>query len=830
MKIDLCSGWKLRYEELEWGIDKAEDVANRTDGWLEAEIPCDVRGILLKYDIIKDPLVGLNCFDSEWIEKKSWWFAKSFRTEKELLEEDIAELVLESLDYGADIFLNGRHIGCRMSSFYPFRQNVQDSLVQGENQLLIRLTTGIERVDSESMKPYTLSSEEERRTGRGDKRKAFLRKPQYSFGWDWSPRVATCGIMKGVWLECHKKAVIRDAHISVKTLSPEVVLDIELEVECLTVFSTKEALFEVRLDLNDEIAAGLEFDQLLISGMNYIRLEVPVRDAKLWWPNGMGDQPIYNVKVRMEVEGSASIRTFQYGIRTIVLDMPVLRAGERLFAFCINGVRIFCKGANWIPADAVYASVSDEKYEGLVREAKTANFNMLRIWGGGLYERDVFYEACDRNGILIWHDFMFACSEYPDDREWFAGEVEKELDYQTKRLRNHPSIALWCGNNECDWGFYDWGYNGHYGQKIYNYIAPEAVRRNCPGVPYWSGSPCGGENPNGVELGDRHHWFDCMMNPDMQKRIVPEEFDKVGAKFVSEYGYVGPLKKASIQKYMDGAPLDIDGDVWQHHNNTFEKDTVLAGIKYHYRDTEAMDIDSYLLYAGLCQGVMYGYSLEALRFKPECSGALFWMYNDCWGETGWTIIDYYMTRKIPFYFVKRAFEPVKLILREKCGLVQVTGCNDGPGKKELEVEYGFVAFDGGYKSSKTGALVLEPYSRSVVLEFDQLDFDARKGTYFVKAINSSEVTSATLRKLPFRELDIPPASPVIKAAIRSGAQVILTVESKTFTHAVHFRLQDDLRLSDEYFDLLPGEYRDIIVYDEEEKLRFEELKAYFVGA
>ena len=830
MKLNLCCDWYVRYEELECGVESAGEITDRCDGWLKTDIPCDIREVLLKYKMINDPLAGLNCFESEWVEKKSWWFKKSFNVSKDIPEGDTTELVLESLDFGADIFLNGKHIGRQMSSFFPFRIDVGKFLAEGENIILVRLTTGVERVEPENMKPYVLVSQEERRPGRGDKRRAFLRKPQYSFGWDWSPRVATCGIVMGAWLESHTKAIIRNAHVFVKSLEPQVILGITLEVENIKIYSTLEADFEIKLDFDNARVSVIKFDYLLKSGLNYIDCEMEVRDAKLWWPNGMGDQPLYDMSVHMTADGvDNSFDTIRFGIRTISLDMSKLREGERLFSFKINGKSFFCKGANWIPADAVYTAVTDEKYECLVKEAREANFNMLRIWGGGLYERDVFYNACDKYGILLWHDFMFACSEYPDDQEWFMKESEKEADYQTKRLANHPSIAIWSGNNENNWGFDEWGYKGYYGHRIYNYLAPAAVRKNCPEIPYWNGSPYGGEHPNGEKAGDRHHWNDCMMNPDMQKRIVPEEYDKVTAKFVSEYGYVGPLKRSSIEKYLDGAPLDIDGEVWQHHNNTFEKDTVLAGIKYHYLDTEKLDMDCYLLYAGLCQGLMYEYSLDALRFKPECSGALFWMYNDCWGETGWTIIDYYLVRKISYYYVKRAFAPVRLIMREQNSRIKVMGCNDTPYRKVFCAEYGYIYFDGNVKSTKTVELSLEPYSRGVVLDFALQDFGKNMGTYFVKAPESPEVHTAALRLLPFRELDIPASKVYIKSSGFKDSNMVITVASDSYAHAVHFRLADDIKLSDEYFDLLPGECRDIIIYDMKGKLDIEEIKVYSVN-
>lgn len=453
-------------------------------------------------------------------------------------------------------------------------------------------------------------------------------------------------------------------------------------------FQTLEVGLELELQFDSKQVAIKKIEPCLRSGLNFITIELDVPNAKLWWPNGMGEQPLYTVHVSAGMQSPGKeYPPFPIGIRTLGLNTDKLSfdSDDRAFAFEINGVRVFSKGANWIPADSIYARVTDEKYDHLLKEAKEANFNMLRIWGGGLYERDVFYKKSMEYGLLIWHDFMFSCAKYPDHLSWFREEVEKEMDYQTRRLRNYCSLVLWCGNNENHWGFDEW-WDGtesadFYGGAVcYNEIAPLVVQRNCSEIPYWNSSPYGGLHPNGSESGDRHHWHDCMMNKDMEKRITPAEYDKVIAKFISEYGYVGPCRESSIELYHNRLPLDPGSKIWQLHNNTFEKNTVLAGINKHYVDLQDLSLDEYFLYAGLCQGLMLGYSLEAIRNKQFCAGALFWMYNDCWGEMGWTIIDYYLTRKISYYFVKRAFEPVKLILRLEEGYIRVSSCRLIRGK------------------------------------------------------------------------------------------------------------------------------------------------------
>lgn len=838
MRIDLNKDWKLRAEDLSCGVESFKEISSKKEEWLITDVPCDIREPLIRDGLIEEPLDGLNCFDSEWIENKSWWFKKTFNVPNDILSDDVIELVLESLDYGAEIFLNEQWIGNHLSSFYPFKKNVKKLLKEGKNELIVRLTTGVERVNEEELKNYIVITEEDRRSGRGDKRRAFLRKPQYSFGWDWSPKVSTCGIMKDVWIESHSLATIRGVHTYVKTLEPQTNLGIEIEVENFHDFSTYDADINIIINFEGKKVASKKTNVLLCSGFNIVDMDITIPDAKLWWPNGMGEQPLYTVETSLNIkERTIEYPKFYYGIRKIELDLSKLDDVQRLFAVTINGERVFCKGGNWIPTDAIYSRVSDEKYEKLIIEAKEANFNMLRIWGGGLYERDAFYNYCDKHGILIWHDFMFACSEYPDDKSWFYQEVENEFEYQTKKLRNHPSLALWCGNNEIHWAFDEWWKDAkNFGKKIYNYLAPSIVRKNCPEIPYWNSSPYGGSHPNGSDIGDRHHWHDCMMNDDMEKRITPEEYDKVTAKFVSEYGYVGPLKKDSIKKYLKSQSeenvkntnLDINSEKWQHHNNTFEKDTVLAGIKYHYIDTENIDIDSYLLYAGLCQGLMYGYSLESFRYKLDCSGGLFWMFNDCWGETGWTIIDYYLTRKISYYFVKRAFAPIKFIMREVDGMISVISINETDITIKEDIEYGYISFDGTKRDTNILSISLSENSRKQLIIIPKGEHKTNSGVYFVKAV-SSDIPLATLRTSTFRELKMSKTEILIKDLCKDGKNVKFTVESSCYAHAVHFNFDDGLKLSDEYFDLLPKDKKTITVYDASENLILEDIKVFSIN-
>ena len=804
--LPLDEGWLLREAPLRWDASFLPRALQEQP--VPCGLPCDVRMALMDAGRIDDPLVGVNFRDQLWVERRSWWFEKRFQWSGEA--HDRVELTLDRLDWGADIFLNGIHLGRHDSVFYPFVADVGAQLKAGENQLVVRLTCGLEGVTDADVAELDWQACTEASNGcpeRGDHRRAFLRKPAYAFGWDWGPRVATCGI-GSAHIQAHDGAAVRHAMMSTRSVEGgTATVRVSAEVESLLPLSTQDGEVEISLSLDGDIAAcQTRRDVLLTSGLNWLDFTLEVPNAALWYPNGYGEQPLYELRVAVRTAGGESRLSRMAGLRTLEMDTRRLEDGTRRFALAVNGRPVMSKGGNWIPSDSIYARVTPQKYEKLVAEAKEANFTMLRVWGGGLYENDIFYELCDRAGILVWQDFMFGCSLIPDHRGDFCALVERELEYQTRRLGGHACLGLFCGNNENQMIYVDWMKKDrrHGGLHVYNRLAPQAVRRNCPHVPYWSSSPYGGANPNDNDVGDRHHWNDCTMNPDMERRITPEEYDKVTSRFISEYGYIGPCSRESIEAFFGGAPIDRSGDIWSAHNNTFEKHTVAAGITKHYVDAEGLKLTDYLLYAGAVQALMLGYSLEAIRNKPECWGALFWMYNDCWGETGWTIVDYYLRRKPSFYAVRRAFAPRRLILRAQGGEVVVTAHNDTAQDVTLAIEYGSMAHDGSGCDTRTAQVALRAHSKAQVARFP---LEGCGPLVFARAPG---LDTALLRRGPYREYPAPACELTVGDVSSQGDDLHFTVTARGYAHGVHFGLGGEVRLSDEWFDLLPGESRAIV--------------------
>ncbi len=817
--LNLNLGWMLHEAPLSWNIGDLGRVLALDDGWMECNVPCDVRMPLLEKGLIKDPALADYCFDCEWTANRSWWFVRRFDSSELVISDGPVELSMESLDTWAEIFFNGDHIGTHKSAHYPFTYDLKTRIRKGENILAVRLTTGIEKVTEEQLAELDWCVCHEKNNGcpeRGDLRRTYVRRPQYNAGWDWSPKAFSIGIMKDVTICCHGSSAIRSVNVITLHASEEARLRVSVEMERFDDLSSADANLRVNVRRNGALcAAAAKEDFLLTSGENYVDIDLTIPNAQLWWPAGYGEQPLYDIEVVLETEGREyAYPSFRYGIRTVELDTSRNESGTRQFELVVNGVKIYCKGANWIPNDVIYARVPEEKYTSLILAAKEANFNMFRVWGGGNYEKECFYNLCDEHGILLWHDFMLACGACPDHYEWFRREVENEADYQTKHLRTHSSIVLWCGDNELhryleSVSIHERHPGKHYGLYVANYIERKTVHINCPQTPFWNSSPYGGEYPDSETVGDTHYWDQCTMNPNMEKRIDPFEYDKQNAAFVSEYGYIGPCAKESIEKYFDGHPVDRSSRIWDIHNNTFEQETVCAGIEKHYLDHAAdLPLEQYIVYAGMVQSLMLGYSLEAIRFKPRCAGSLFWMYNDTWGEVGWTIIDYYLRKKPSFYGVRRAFAHRKLILRQVDGMLWVTGCNDTNQTLETAVEVGYLSADGKIRDTVVTHIHLPAHSRQCVLRCAMPKGDLQKGIIAV----IPQDTSLAAERLYTQEIrhtdhsfEIPEILSV--AAVEGGMKVQLKADA--FVHGVYFEGAE--MCSDNYFELLPGEVKTVLL-------------------
>ena len=814
---------------LECGIDEADNILERSDGWLEVpSLPCDVHTVLQKHGIIKDPHVGNGSFECQWVEDRSWWFLKRFELTEEELSANGVELFVGMLDVHADVFLNGRHICHHSSAMYPLRKNVISYLKKGENTVLIRISTGLERVRDEDVaevRDFVACEYRRRREGRGDDRRTMLRKPQYVFGWDQSPRLATCAIAGDVRLEILDEVVVRDIRFeTLELFDGKARLLVEAEIESLALTTARECVAEMVLEYEGKKVYTARKDYLSQCGTNYVDFSFVLEDPKLWWPNGYGAQALYDVKVTVRNNfGSADSRTVRTGIRTVKLDTSAINEKERKYAFTVNGKPIYCRGADFIMTDHLYASVRDEQQDRLLSAARDAHFCMVRFWDGNIYQTDSVYDMCDKYGIMVIQNFCFACGAYPDHLEDFCKEVEKEAEYQIKRLRCHPCLSLFYGNGEnssilmnyLGMNFFEKYDSTEYfgGTYIYNTLLPKIHHANTVSVGYQCTTPFGGfDSPECEERGDRHYYPFLNLDPQKQEyRISKESIDCLRCKFITEGGVMGPSSEEALIAYCGGKEnTAYDSTVFLHHRNTFERDAVRDAIHKYYTGKRELSLDEYCLYGGLFQGTLLGYEADHIRVQPNCSGSVLWCMNDGFGEVGFSIMDHFCNPKPVYYYLKRAYAPRRLVLKREGQEVAIYLTNSSSESFETVLSYGYISFDGDIMKADMKAVSLEPYSPAVcVAKYNDEGLDLSRGVIFA---SGEGLDTATLFDREQYQLDIPRmAELTLKNVCCENGRLSFTVSSDIYAHGIHFGLHESILLSDCYFDLLPGESKRITV-------------------
>ena len=510
-----------------------------------------------------------------------------------------------------------------------------------------------------------------------------MRKAQFGFGWDWGPRLPTIGIWRPVELRRERGAALRGVHfytleIDLAADVPRAVVAVRVEVERFAAEKTLVAAITLAPAPEAEPVAErvvtLDGEETYLQGTACLVVESP----RLWWTYDLGEPALYTLQVSLREDGAYSSLAHhlsRVGIRTLELDQqspdPAER-GTRFFRFLLNGAPIFARGANWIPADSFVGTIEKERYEALIGAAKGANMNMLRVWGGGVYERDAFYELCDELGLLVWQDFMFACATYPEEPPRFVAEVEAEARYQVRRLRSHPCLALWCGNNENQWihdrAFWDDPDNRVPGSLYYDEVLPGVVAKLDGRTPYWPGSPYGGSDHNAREEGNVHNWD--VWHGNSPRRFgerprtdpTPENvsflrYAEDEGRFISEFGMHAAPVYETLRRAIPQGQHYLHSPAMDHHNKDDPKDKgdhlmlAVTGLP--------RDLDEYVDFSMIAQAEGLKFGIEHFRRrKPHCSGTLIWQLNDCWPVLGWSVLDYYGFAKAGYYYARRAYAPV----------------------------------------------------------------------------------------------------------------------------------------------------------------------------
>jgi len=619
--------------------------------WKAASVPGVVHLDLLKNGLIKDPYWEDNELKQQWIEEENWVYKTQINVDQETLSNENIELIFKGLDTYGEVYLNNQKIISASNMFRTWNASVKSILKIGKNDLKVVFTSPI-KYNQKQVESYAYQlpsgNEIEAIT---TKVAGFTRKAAYHFGWDWGPRFVTAGIYRPVELVSWNKARIANVFTTSDTINiNKAIMKTQLEVEV-----TSEGQYELFL-------GDYKTTYTLIPGINKVEMKFTINDPKLWWTNGIGEANLYHQKIQLFSNGTLlDSTTNTYGIRTIKLINEPDSIGTS-FYFKLNGKPIFIKGANYIPQDLFLPRVKPEQYERLIKAAKEANFNMIRVWGGGIYERDLFYDLCDQNGILVWQDFMFANSLYPKEKA-FKENIKAEVIENIRRLRQHPCLAIWCGNNEIDVAWKNWGWQKQFGysskdsteichnyQSIFHKLIPGLVQNHNPQTAYTPTSPLSNwgiaENFNHSSM---HYWG------VWHGKEPFENYEKNVGRFMVEYGFQSFPSMETLQKVISEDQLHLDALMVKHRQKSYiGNGMILKHIRQYYDEPK-----SFSEFVNLSQKVQAKAMKMAIEShidqQPHCMGTLFWQFNDCWPGPSWSVMDYYGNKKLAYEVVKKEY-------------------------------------------------------------------------------------------------------------------------------------------------------------------------------
>lgn len=793
----------------------------RLTNWYPATVPGVVHTDLMDNGIIEDPFFRLNERGLQWIDKEDWIYETTFLLSPEMMEKQNIELVFKGLDTYADVYLNEEKILSTDNMFREWQADIKPYLQTGENKLKVYFHSPIKMdIPKWDALPYhyKASNDQSENGGVFDKKvSVFARKAGYHYGWDWGPRLVTSGIWRPVFIEAWEDARIDNLFIRQKEVNKNrAVITGEIEVEADRDFS--KAVVSIADDGSGRVWGSQEVT--LKKGLNRVAVSFTIKNPKLWWSNGLGEPHLYDFRTDLTINRQLTdSRTEKIGIRSLKIINQPDKDGKTFYVE-LNGHPVFAKGANYIPQDNFLPRVTKEKYEKTILDAANANMNMLRIWGGGIYENDLFYDLCDRYGILVWQDFMFACSLYPAEGELLEN-IRREAIDNVKRLRNHACIALWCGNNECNDAWFNWGWkrqyteqNPEYAQRIwkqftdqYYVTLPEVVKAYAPESFYWPSSPFartdgGSDDRNG----DRHYW-------DVWHGKQPiEAYNRVRSRFFSEYGFQSFPEFESVKRY---APEPTDWDIYSEVMMSHQRGGAHANglietyLLNEYRKPK--DFESFLYMNHVLQGDAIKTAIEAhRRDMPYCMGTLFWQHNDCWPVASWASRDYYGRWKAQHYFARQAFRDLLVSpIVDKEGVLNVFVVSDRLTSCSATLEV---------TVSKLTGEVINSYRKSVKVPANasrklfSINLEqALKGTpkeeIFIHArLTDKEKNTYANNYFPVKQKEVDYPKATLSKSIRpveGGFDV--TLKSDCFARAVFLATGDaNSSFSDNYFDILPG--------------------------
>lgn len=633
----------------EWNLAKAND----TNLTYPAPVPGVVHQALLAADVIPDPFYRDQEVEQFWVGETDWLYTREFVINETLLAHDKVLLRCHGLDTLATIEINGTIIGRTDNMFRTYEIDVKEALQAGSNTIKVLFASPmnylIEQESEHGILP-TWSVGAHRINGGN-----YLRKEPCNFGWDWGPMLVTSGIWRDIELVGFDSARVADIHVIQDHQPNRVNLTVQLSIQQL-----RET--PIQADISLKYADDIVAEQIIQIDESNFTVDLAIMNPHLWWIAGLGEQPLYDLEVVLTDQQGTVLDTQskRIGLRTLELVRQPDKWGES-FHFTINGVPFFTKGANWIPGDVYAPNLSHEKLNMLLQAAVDANMNMLRVWGGGLYESDEFYDLCDELGIAVWQDFIFACGTYPTYNAEFMANVRAEAEDNVRRIRHHASLALWCGNNEIEQGLVmdEWTDVSmsweDYG-KLFDVLLPEVVSQLDPQTDYWPGSP---HSPCGERLfwanqtcGDTHLW-------DVWHKRAPFEWYRSRQdRFVSEFGFQSFPEPQTVYEFTEPGDRNLTSYVMEHHQRSgIGNSTIVHYMLDWFRLPTSFEANIWLSH--ILQGMAIKYAVEHWRRNmPRTMGTLYWQHNDLWPGPSWSSLDWHVNWKALHYMARDFYAPV----------------------------------------------------------------------------------------------------------------------------------------------------------------------------
>lgn len=785
-----------------------------------AQVPGVVHTDLLRLGLIDDPYIGLNERKVQWVDKEDWIYETTFRLTEAVDTQQHIDLCFDGLDTYADVYLNDSLVLQADNMFRRWRIDVKSLLKEAENTLRVYLHSPI-KVDMPKWEQvpnlYQAANDQSENGGILDRKlSVFARKAGYHYGWDWGPRLVTSGIWRSVYLEAWSDLRITNQHFRQQEVSRrQARLTDVVEVE------TDKDIADAVITITDEGTRRVVATQKvsLKKGLNTIPVKFTIRQPRLWWCKGLGKPELYTFSTTLTVGGHQAVKQQErVGLRSVKLVMEPDDEGHRQFYFVLNGVPVFAKGTNYIPQDNFLTNVTPAHYRQTLQDAVDANMNMIRVWGGGIYEDDLFYQLCDEMGLMVWQDFMFACSTYPASGAWLESVRQEAVD-NMRRLRNHPSIMLWCGGNECMDAWYNWGWKarmektnpegarlvGEQQEHLYYDVLQELTSHHVPDDIYVVGSPFSvrGKGSDGVN-GDRHFYGVG------HRRMPVSSYNQETAHFFSEYGMQSFPEYATILLFApDKATHDISSELMMSHQRggVNANQTIDWYIKNEYG--QPRDFQQFLYASQLLQGDAMRTAIEAHRRRmPRCMGSLLWQHNDCWPVASWATRDYYGRWKAAHYMVRHAFEPLLCSAVTQGDSLLVYAVSDLQRSQRATLKLTVYGLDGTCVKDYSKTVTVPANTSTLIdMQYIQQLLAGRQPEDVVVSIKLSTTSGVTYQGNVFlclqKDLRLQPVNPELTVDAADDGSCVITAKADKFVRALSLSVGDDSRLSDNYIDLLP---------------------------